>query len=235
MKNIYINPLFYILSLIMLVTGYFKPFLFMLLYLIFHESGHIIVGYILGFKVIKINIYPCGLLTTFNMKINDSIIKDLLVALSGPLFQIILYLLIKKYYNIHLFLLIFNLLPIYPLDGSKIVSDILYILFPYKMSNNILFYISYILCLFILSFFIFNFNLFYLIIFIVLFIKVISFYINLNYLFNLFILERIMYKFNFKILKKINNINHMYKGRIHTINNIKEKEYLINIYKQKRD
>ena len=44
-----------------------------------------------------------------------------------------------------------------------------------------------------------------------------------------------MYKFNFKILKKINNINHMYKGRIHTINNIKEKEYLINIYKQKRD
>lgn len=219
----------------MLVTGYFKPFLFMLLYLIIHESGHIIVGYVLGFKVIKINIYPCGLLTTFNMKINDSIIKDLLVALSGPLFQIILYLLIKKYYNIHLFLLIFNLLPIYPLDGSKIVSDILYILFPYKISNNILFYISYILCLFILSFFIFNFNLFYLIIFIVLFIKVISFYINLNYLFNLFILERIMYKFNFKILKKINNINHMYKGRIHTINNIKEKEYLINIYKQKRD
>ena len=44
-----------------------------------------------------------------------------------------------------------------------------------------------------------------------------------------------MYKFNFKILKKINNINHMYKGRIHTINNTKEKEYLINIYKQKRD
>ena len=207
----------------------------MLLYLIFHESGHIIIGYILGFKVIKINIYPCGLLTTFNMKINDSIIKDLLVALSGPLFQIILYLLIKKYYNIHLFLLIFNLLPIYPLDGAKIVSDILYILFPYKISNNILFYISYILCLFILSFFIFNFNLFYLIIFIVLFIKVISFYINLNYLFNLFILERIMYKFNFKILKKINNINHMYKGRIHTINNIKEKDFLINMYKQKRD
>lgn len=207
----------------------------MLLYLIFHESGHIIIGYILGFKVIKINVYPCGLLTIFNMKINDSIIKDLLVALSGPLFQIILYLLIKKYYNIHLFLLIFNLLPIYPLDGAKIVSDILYILFPYKISNNILFYISYILCLFILSFFIFNFNLFYLIIFIVLFIKVISFYINLNYLFNLFILERIMYKFNFKILKKINNINHMYKGRIHTINNIKEKDFLINMYKQKRD
>ena len=219
----------------MLVTGYFKPFLFMLLYLIIHELGHIIVGYILGFKVIKINVYPCGLLTTFNIKINDPIIKDLLVALSGPLFQIILNIIIKKYYNIHLFLIIFNLLPIYPLDGSKIASDILYILFPYKISNNVLFYISYILCLFILSFFIFNFNLFYLIIFMVLFMGLIPFYINLNYLFNLFILERIMYKFNFKIIKRINSINHMYKGRTHMINNVKEKDFLINMYKQKRD
>ena len=125
MKNIYINPIFYIVSLIMLVTGFFKPFLFMIIYLLIHEFGHILIGYLLGFKVIRINIYPCGLLTIFNMKINDSIFKDFLIALSGPLFQILGYFFIKKYYSIHLFLLVFNLLPIYPLDGSKIFSDLL--------------------------------------------------------------------------------------------------------------
>ena len=91
MKNIYINPLFYIVSLIMLATGFFKPFLFMIIYLIIHEIGHIITAYILGYRVCKINVFPCGLLTIFNMKINDSIFKDFLIAIAGALFQIIYY------------------------------------------------------------------------------------------------------------------------------------------------
>ena len=220
----------------MLVTGFFKPFLFMIIYLLIHEFGHILIGYVLGFKVIKINIYPCGLLTIFNMKINDSIFKDFLIALSGPLFQILGYFLIKKYYGIHLFLIIFNLLPIYPLDGSKIFSDLLYIIFPYKVCNDILFFVSYIICIFILCFFIYNFNLIYILIFIVLLFKILEFYNNRKFIFNSFVMERILYNFKFLFFKKIKNINNMYKGSYHFIYNngnyIDEDTYLNNLYKK---
>ena len=236
MKNIYINPLFYIVSFIMLVTGFFKPFLFMIIYLVIHEFGHIFIGYLLGFKVIKINVYPCGLLTVFDMKINDSIFKDFLIALSGPLFQLIGYFFIKKYYSIHLFLIVFNLLPIYPLDGSKILSDLLYIIFPYKVSNEILFFVSYIVCIFILCFFLYNFNLIYILIFIVLFFKVLEFYINRKFIFNCFVMERILYNFKFLFFKRVNSINDMYKGRYHFIfrndRYIDEDTYLNEIYKK---
>lgn len=226
MKNIYINPLFYIVSLIMLATGFFKPFLFMIIYLIIHEIGHIIAAYILGYRVCKINVFPCGLLTIFNMKINDSIFKDFLIAIAGPLFQIISYHFIKKYYFIHLFLFIFNLIPIYPLDGSKIISFFLYLFFPYKKCNNILFYLSFILCVFIIIYFCFNFNLIYILVFITLFIRVIEFYRNRNYLFNSFIMERLLYDFNFVFVKRINNINNMYKERSHYIDGEGEREYI---------
>lgn len=235
MKNIYINPLFYIVALIMLITGFFKPFLFMIIYLIFHEIGHIIVAYIFGNKIIKINIFPCGILTTFDMKINDSIYKDFLIALAGPFFQIISYLILKKYYFIHLFLLAFNLLPIYPLDGSKIFSNLLYLKYPYKISNNIIFYVSYIITIFFMVYFIYNFNLIYLLVFLTLYIKNIIFYKKKNYIFNLFILERILHKFEFFSIKKINNINNMYKSRYHYIFDgkeyIDEKKYLKIKYK----
>ena len=230
MKNIYINPLFYVFSFIFLVTGFFKPFLFMMIYLIVHEFGHIIVAFGFGYKVMKINVYPCGLLTIFDMKINDSIIKNFLIAISGPLFQCLCYLVLKKYYEIHLFLIVFNLLPIYPLDGSKIFGCFLYLIFPYKKSNKFLFVSSYILSLSILTYFIFNFNLIYILIFSILFMRSIEFYKNRKYLFNMFILERLLYNFNFLFIKKIDNINYMYKGRYHYIkyknNYIEEKKYL---------
>lgn len=235
MKNIYINPTFYIISLILLSLGYFKPFLYMNIYLIFHEIGHILTAYILGYKIVKINIFPCGLLTTFNMKINDSILKNLLIALSGPLFQIITYKIIKKYYFIHIFLLIFNLLPIYPLDGSKILTSLLYLLFPFKKTINILFIISNILLIIILTYFTINFNLLYIIIFLVLELKIIEYIKQKEYIFNKFILERILYKFKYISIKKIQNVNQMYKSKYHYIleNNkyIDEKKYLNNKYK----
>lgn len=231
MKNIYINPLFYIVALIMLITGFFKPFLYMVIYLIIHECGHIIMGSILGYKILKINVFPCGLLTLFDVKLNESIYKDFLVALMGPLFQIIGFHFIQKYYFIHLFLIVFNLIPIYPLDGSKIVLFFCYILFPYKKTNNIIFCLSYILCVFIIVYFIFNFNLIYLLTFISLIIKVFDFYKMREYLFNNFVMERYLYDFNFRFIKYIDNINKLYKNRYHFINGIDEKEYIKKYYK----
>ena len=63
------------------------------------------------------------------------------------------------------------------------------------------------------------------------FVRIIEFYKNKNYLFNSFIMERFLYDFNFVFVKKINDINKMYKERRHYIDGNDEKEYIKKIFK----
>ena len=68
-------------------------------------------------------------MTKFKMDINTPFIKELIILVMGPLFQVFAYYLlintikdidlIKMY---HLGILSFNLLPIYPLDGGRIIN-----------------------------------------------------------------------------------------------------------------
>ena len=101
-----------------------------------HELGHFITAYLLGyifkFKIIKIVILPFGCITYFKTELNTKTYKELIVAISGPIFQIIgsiiLYTITQN--DLVLFfnkiILILNLIPIIPLDGSKIIESILF-------------------------------------------------------------------------------------------------------------
>ena len=86
----------------------------------------------------KIAIYPFGGCTKFDEKINRPMKEELLILLNGPFFQILLFIIIFllqkeglitfRNYTIfkhyHYTLLFFNLLPIYPLDGGRILNII---------------------------------------------------------------------------------------------------------------
>ena len=74
------------------------------------------------------------------MNLNISPIKELLILLGGPIFQftaliILNYLFPTKqeiinYY--HYSILLFNLLPVYPLDGGRIINLLMQIFITYK-------------------------------------------------------------------------------------------------------
>ena len=125
-----------------------------MLFAFIHELAHIIMGIILGFKPEAISIIPTGFSVKFkakyenyNIKIkkgNLLSIKKILIASAGPLTNVIIPILIFVYYKVtgntyiinipldsiiysNILLFIFNLIPIYPLDGGRILKEIIHI------------------------------------------------------------------------------------------------------------
>ena len=95
--NIHISTYFLILSF--LFTGLIKNIILIYIIVIFHELGHIFIIKLLGYKVLKVNIYPSGGVTEIDKKINTKITHDLLIASFGVVFQIILFFLFTLFHS----------------------------------------------------------------------------------------------------------------------------------------
>ncbi len=148
MKNIkkfHLNVATYFFFLLSFLCGYFKQTLFIFIIIVVHEFGHIIMIHLCKYKFLKVEFFPFGGLTHIDKPINSSINKEILIAISGVISQIFLGLILiflkercLTYNNYLLFqtynftILIFNLLPIIPLDGSIILHSILEKILPYK-------------------------------------------------------------------------------------------------------
>ena len=123
--------------------------------IVIHELGHFLTAYLLKWKVDKIKFYPYGGTSVFKEDINRPLKEELLILLMGPIIQLLFFLILIKIplsiKNINLLtnynysILLFNLLPIYPLDGGKLVQIILSYLLPYKKSIYITLYFSFFL------------------------------------------------------------------------------------------
>ena len=114
-------------------------------------------GLLLGMKPTKIELMPFGFSISFKLRPKDYNkkiakgnlleLKKIIVAISGPLINLVLILFfiqididiipkdIAVYANI--LILLFNLLPIYPLDGGRILKSIIHIIFGGKIAKII--------------------------------------------------------------------------------------------------
>ena len=123
-----IHFLFFISAFICAITGLFKDFIMITSLILFHELGHIFFAILFRWKIEKVIIFPFGGLTVFNQKINSSLKEEFFIAIAGPIFQILFFILINDqnilFKHYHTLILLFNLLPVYPLDGSKILNII---------------------------------------------------------------------------------------------------------------
>lgn len=230
--NISINPLFYICLLICILVGYFKYFIIIIFIITIHELGHILCALYFKWNISKIVILPFGELTIFDEMIDKDLNEELLIALSGPLLQFIFTLILNNplINKISYSILIYNLLPLIPLDGSKILNVLFNKIFNFKTSYYLSIYISIIfICL------CFRFDLMTILVLLSIIINTFKNYQLFNITFDKFLLEKYLYNIKFKKKKIINDINKMYKNTNHLIyfNNkyITEKEYLSNHYK----
>lgn len=223
----------YLFLLLIILCGMFKEFSFIFILLFFHELGHAIIGIILRWKIISITFYPYGGLTLFNKEENSSINEEILILLAGPIFQIITYLILDYYFKYdyirtyHLTILIFNLLPIYTLDGGRLLNLLLNKVFNYLKSFYITIIISFITIFLLILFCVFkypNFNLMLLSIFLIL--KVIKSIKDIKYRYNKFLLERYLNDYSFKKTKVSKNLYSFYKEYYHYIDFKEEKVYL---------
>lgn len=211
MKSIYkkidISYSFIFVIFLSLISGLFKDVIMLFLVIIIHETGHIFTSLIFKWKIGKISIGIVGGYITYDDVIDKPYKEEILIAMSGFLFQVMFLLiayilysnnlvddkfmfLVKKY---NLALIIFNILPIYPLDGSKILNIIFNMFLPYKKSLKLTSIVSFIFILLMLYFFIFlsiKFELSYIMILMFLVEKLITFSNEIPYLFNKFLFER---------------------------------------------
>ena len=230
LKHIYLDKIFLFFLLVIILTGNFNTFLPYFLLLLIHESGHAITGIILGYQLDKITIYPYGGVTSFNLPINIPLKKEFLILIMGPLMQILGYFILKNYFHnievLHYTLLIFNLLPIYPLDGGKIFNILCNYSFNYLSSFYITFVISIIGIIVLLFYHVVHFNLNMLMMIVVLLIKLLEVYQKRYYYYNRLLLERFLYSYSFSKIKYIKSIKEFYRDREHFINYQNERIFL---------
>lgn len=139
----------FILGLILLLVNDIKIYIILMIFAMAHEIAHLITGIILGLKPKSISILPYGFKILFDVKVKDLntkigkgtilSIKKIIIALAGPIvniiFIIIFWIFKYKIFGItydyivyaNMLIAIFNLLPIYPLDGGRVIKEIIHI------------------------------------------------------------------------------------------------------------
>ena len=159
LNKIYFHPLFLLCTLVFILIGYFRFITYFMLIIIVHEFGHIFVSQLFRWNINKIIILPFGGLTKFNEIINRSLKEEFLIAVAGITFQMIFFVMTNdlieyRYYSIiNYFILVFNLIPIYPLDGAKILNVLLNKVTSFKNSIIFTVLISYLFIMMLLIIF----------------------------------------------------------------------------------
>ena len=123
---------------LMIFSGQIAYYSIILGSLLWHEAGHLLAAKLCGVKVKSCVIAPYGGEIEFeNPTIVDG--KSLLwIALGGPIATLLGIgfaffmpeLLAERLINVQLVLLVFNVLPVIPLDGGRIILALLFIFYP---------------------------------------------------------------------------------------------------------
>ena len=164
------------------------------------------MGILFNWKIEKVVILPFGALTIFHEDLNRKIKEEFLIVIMGPIFQII-FTFVVYYFSLNddflyysLVILCFNLLPIFPLDGSKLFNLFLNKFISFKISHLILIWVSILSVLFLLLRV--KISLIFVLIILCLLVRIIKEVKDHNSLFNRFLLERYLKKYHFLKLKK---------------------------------
>lgn len=139
LNKLYVSPLCIFLVIFSIIFDIVNEMLIMFFICFIHELGHIVMALIFHCKINKVSINIFG----FSAEIDNveylMLYKQIIVYIAGPLTVFVTYFLLKlmlnynlinsyeyyKYSENNLGMCLFNLIPLYPLDGGRII-DALY-------------------------------------------------------------------------------------------------------------
>lgn len=115
------------------------------MFIIMHELSHMVVALLLKIDIEEISFMPVGVNAKYLGRISP--LKELIISISGPIGTLIFAFLYnnKIYYLINICIVIFNMIPIYPLDGGRVLRVLLKFILGDKIGQNISTYLTNIL------------------------------------------------------------------------------------------
>lgn len=159
--KIEINLKIILVAILLILLRNIDTYIIFLCFIILHELAHLITGIFIGGVPKKITLNPLGVSLDFYSYGKNKTILRCLFYVSGPLLNLIFsiifnylkldYFLKVKIIYTNLILCIFNLIPILPLDGGKLLNEILKKVIGYNKASIFCIYFSKCL-LFIVSF-----------------------------------------------------------------------------------
>lgn len=127
-----------------------KVILYIFMILSLHEMAHILCAIIFHYPVEKVMVYPFGLSAAIAYIGYGNLIKETIIICAGPFMHVLLPYLFHILYNVgwisapflaylnmmNASILIFNLLPIYPLDGGRLLQVFFGSLLRFQTANK---------------------------------------------------------------------------------------------------
>lgn len=126
-------------------TGHFLELIALFAIVFVHELGHVAAARLFGLSVISVQMLPFGGVAVIEDNGTLSSSREMIIALAGPLQNVLLIMLSTTlhvmglwegafffyFIQCNLLIALFNLLPVLPLDGGKIVQAICALCLPY--------------------------------------------------------------------------------------------------------
>lgn len=135
--QIKINLQIFLFIVLFILTHQIEMYTCIMLFAFIHELGHLVSGIILKLKPKALSIMPFGISITFETYGYKKLIeiKKIIIAISGPITNMFIATIVA-YLNIdsnlkeiimysNILIAIFNLIPLYPLDGGRILKGII--------------------------------------------------------------------------------------------------------------
>lgn len=166
---IHIHPILMIFMVISFLTGTFMELSIILSIVLIHELGHYAMSKVFKWRVESIMLWVFGGVMKTDEHGNKTIYEEALVTIAGPFQHLVIYLVLfifsgaeifptpvlELMYHYNTVILIFNLLPIWPLDGGKLLFICLSALLPYRKAYHTVIIFSMVMSLVILILFLF--------------------------------------------------------------------------------
>jgi stage IV sporulation protein FB len=150
-RQIHIHPLLWIVIAASIATAHFLEVCLLLFIIFIHEMGHAAAASFFSWRIKRVSLLPFGGVAEMDEHGNRPLREEMIVVAAGPLQHVwmtgLAYLfgkigwlspdLFQLFFEYNLMIFLFNLFPIWPLDGGKFVFLLLSLKRPFPEAHRL--------------------------------------------------------------------------------------------------
>lgn len=149
--DILINPVAIVFAVALCLCGFSEMVLAYVFALLIHEGAHLLIGGVLHIRTAKLELTPFGGVATVESYYHLKASHQIAVALAGPVSNFLAVLMVMSlfylnaataflmvFFKANITIMLFNLLPVLPMDGGRICHAALSLKYNWRKSAQVL-------------------------------------------------------------------------------------------------